>query len=437
MVTIDRELGGTAPIDIVLDADPAFFASQTAYDDGDDEFDDAFDDAFDDEFASEFDNDTRDLGASSYWYNNYRLAQLREVHDYLDSLPETGKVLSLATTIEMLEILNQDETPGTFFLSVLYNRLPVEIKTALFDPYMSADGNQVRLSARVFDSDPELRRGELIARIRTHLIEELGFQPEQVHVTGMLVLYNNVLQSLYRSQVLTLGAVLVAIMLMFALLFRSLRVAAAAILPSALSVVCILGAMGLAGVPLDIMTITIAAISVGIGVDDSIHYIHRYRNELAIDGDPVAAMRRSHASVGSAMFYTSVIVMVGFFGAGAVELHSQHSVWVVDGAGDVAGTGGQPDVVADSVALVERALKRFVVFFPMQCACLVQPAVTLNATRQARNKLVSALVVFVRQFHEAAEVDDAEHIEFLFQFGAHTLDQLQIVVRAIQIEHRH
>jgi predicted RND superfamily exporter protein len=322
LITIDQKLGGTAPLDIIIDADAAFLSAQENGAAADSEFDDEFDDDFEDEFGAEFEDEfsdeldsgieKRDLGATSYWYNSFRLERLREVHDYLDSLPETGKVLSMATTLETLEILNQDETPGTFFLSVLYNRVPASIKTALFDPYLSADGNQVRISVRVYESDPDLRRGVLINGIREHLVEEMNFEPDQVHVTGMLVMYNNVLQSLYRSQILTLGVVFVAIMLMFGALFRSLKIALTAVLPSILSVGVILGVMGLFGIPLDIMTITIAAVSVGIGVDDAIHYVHRYRQELEVDGDAIEAMHRSHASVGRAMYYTSIIVIAGF-----------------------------------------------------------------------------------------------------------------------------
>ena len=319
MLTIDRELGGTVPLDIILDADQAFLEQQdVAEDDGfSDDFVDEFSDEFTDDFAAEYDDEYTagngaDLGATSYWYNTFRLDRLRAVHAYLDGLPETGKVLSLATTMEALEILNKDERPGTFFLSVLYNRIPPSIKDALFKPYMSADGNQVRISTRIYESDTKLQRERLLSDIRTHLVDELGFQPDRVHLTGMFVLYNNVLQSLYRSQILTMGVVFVAIMLMFGLLFWSFKIALLAILPSILSVGVVLGSMGLFGIPLDIMTITIAAISVGIGVDDSIHYIHRYRQEMQIDGDSLGAMYRSHSSVGRAMFYTSVIIIAGF-----------------------------------------------------------------------------------------------------------------------------
>jgi len=309
MLTIDRELGGTVPLDIILDADQAFFDQQDVAED------DEFSDDFGDEFTAGVGvgrGNGADLGATSYWYNTFRLDRLRAVHAYLDGLPETGKVLSLATTMEALEILNKDEKPGTFFLSVLYNRVPPSIKDALFKPYMSADGNQVRISTRIHESETKLQRERLLSDIRTHLVDELGFQPDRVHLTGMFVLYNNVLQSLYRSQILTMGVVFVAIMLMFGVLFWSFKIALLAILPSILSVGVVLGSMGLFGIPLDIMTITIAAISVGIGVDDSIHYIHRYRQEMQVDGDSRAAMYRSHSSVGRAMFYTSVIIIAGF-----------------------------------------------------------------------------------------------------------------------------
>jgi len=320
LATIDKELGGTMPFDVVLDADPAFFAAEPAPagDEFADEFTDEFADEFGEEFADEgfadegFGDNASDLGANSYWYNSYQLGVVREVHDYLDSLPETGKVMSMATTLEALETLNADETPGTFFLSILYKQLPPSVKEAMFDPYISDDGNQVRLSVRVYESNPELRRDELLSRIRNYLTDEMGFKPEQVHVTGMLVLYNNVLQSLFKSQIQTIGAVFVAIMLMYLILFRSLKVAFVATVPSLLAATVVLGSMGWLGLPLDIMSITIAAITIGIGVDDSIHYVHRFREEVAIDGNFYDAMERTHMSIGRAIYYTSVIVTAGF-----------------------------------------------------------------------------------------------------------------------------
>ncbi|HHQ13612.1 MAG TPA: transporter, partial [Chromatiales bacterium] len=306
LVTIDRELGGTTPLDVVLDADPAFFDRQQATAvEGDGEFSDEFDAEFDDE-------PDNGLGASSYWYNSYQLGRVADVQRYLESLPETGKVLSIATTIQTLTIVNEGRPPDTFFLSLLYRNLPEPVRQSLFDPYLSEDGNQVRLSVRVRESDPDLRRQQLLDRIRGHLIGEMGFSPEQVHLSGMLVLYNNVLQSLYRSQILTIGFVFLSILAMFFALFRSLKLALIALIPNVLAAGAVLGMMGLAGIPLDIMTITIAAIAVGIGVDDSIHYVYRFRVEFGRHHSYAQALHDSHASIGRAMYYTSVIVAVGF-----------------------------------------------------------------------------------------------------------------------------
>ncbi len=306
LVTIDRELGGTTPLDVVLDADSAFFDRQQVV------AGDEFYDEFDDELDAEADEQGNDLGASSYWYNSYQLGRVADVHRYLESLSETGKVLSIATTVQTLTIVNGGRPPDTFFLSLLYRNLPESVRQSLFDPYLSADGNQVRLSVRVRESDPDLRRQQLLDRIREHLTGEMGFSPEQVHLSGMLVLYNNVLQSLYRSQILTIGFVFLSILAMFFALFRSLKLALIALIPNVLAAGAVLGMMGLAGIPLDIMTITIAAIAVGIGVDDSIHYVYRFRAEFARHHNYAQALHDSHASIGRAMYYTSVIVAVGF-----------------------------------------------------------------------------------------------------------------------------
>ena len=314
MQVIDKELGGTTPLDVILDADPSFFNEQEEDVFTTEALDDEFGD-IDDEFMDFFEMEAAepdDLGATSYWYNTFRLGVVEQVHNYLESLPETGKVLSMATTIQTLQVLNQDETPGTFFLSILYKRLPADIKETLFDPYMSRDGNQVRLSVRVYETDQGLRRDELLKKIEQELVQVQGFHPDRVHITGMLVLYNNVLQSLFRSQTLTIVAVFVGILAMFLVLFGSLKIAFIAMLPAMLAAGAVLGTMGWLGVALDIMTITIAAISIGIGVDHSIHYVHRFRAEFEVDRDYVAAIRRCHGSIGRAIYYTSIIVIAGF-----------------------------------------------------------------------------------------------------------------------------
>jgi len=239
------------------------------------------------------------------------MRELDRVHNYIDSLPEAGKVLSLSTVFEVVkDLMGQDI--GGVELAIVQKSFPDDLKELMVSPYFSEQNEQVRLTVRVRETSKDLRRDEFLRGVREHLEGPLGLAPERIQFTGMLVLYNNVLQSLFQSQILTLGAVFGAILIMFLLLFRSLSLALITLAPNMLAAGLVLGAMGLLGIPLDIMTITIAAIVVGIGVDDCIHYVHRFIKEFAVDRDYCAAMYRCHNSIGRAMYYTTLTVVVGF-----------------------------------------------------------------------------------------------------------------------------
>ena len=301
---IDSQLGGTTPLDIIIEADPDFFNVE---DDENIIEDDFFDEAFFEDDDGEY-----DIGGDSYWYNSYRLKTIEAVHDYLESLNEAGKVISFDTTMDVLQTLNDGDEMDTFFLSVLYKKVPDDVKEALFDPYLSEDGNQLRISFRVYESYPDLQRGELLKKIKRDLTSELGLKESQVKLTGMLVLYNNVLESLITSQILTIGFVFAAIMIMYLFLFSSIKFAVIAVIPSIIASSSVLGLMGLMNIPLDIMTITIAAICIGIGVDHSIHYVHRFREEILDSSHADVAIKNAHNSTGQAIYYTSVIIILGF-----------------------------------------------------------------------------------------------------------------------------
>lgn len=312
MSVIDRQLGGTTPLDVVVDfkepeSEPeAQSAISGAIDnpEPDDEFDDEFDD-FEEEFEAE-------KGKAQYWFTSRRMEEVEKIHDYLDSVPETGKVMSLGTMLKVGRTINDGESLDNFKLALIYNKLPEKFRKIILTPYVSIEDNQVRFSIRVRDSDKDLRRNELLKRIRRDMSGKLGISEERVKLAGLMVLYNNMLQSLFNSQILTLGAVVVALMFMFMVLFRSIKIAFIAIAPNLLSVGTVLGFMGWAGIPLDMMTITIAAISVGIAVDDTIHYIHRFGKEFALSGNYIDSMHRCHSSIAYAMYYTSVTIIIGF-----------------------------------------------------------------------------------------------------------------------------
>ncbi len=269
---------------------------------------------FEDEFSEfdEFDEFDEQDNSDKYWFTSDKMAIIMKVHDYLDSLPEIGKVLSLGTMLKLAEEFTDGEPLDDFQLALLYTQLPDKFKDMVLTPYISIPDNQARLTVRIKDSLKGLKRDRLLKKVRSDLKNKLDLKNVDVQLAGIMVLYNNMLQSLFSSQILTIGFVVIALMVMFTVLFRSIKIALIAIIPNVISAVAVLGVMGLAAIPLDMMTITIAAISIGIAVDDTIHYIHRFKEEYEIDRNYISSMRRCHGSIGNAMYYTSLTIIAGF-----------------------------------------------------------------------------------------------------------------------------
>ena len=295
MELLDLKLGGTAPLDIVLESPQDYV--QEASD---------FDDDFEDDFG--FD----ETSTNGYWWNIINIKRLEAVHDYMDSLPEVGKVLSVASGIKVAEELKDGEPISELDLALVKNLLPEDIKETLLSSYISEDENQVRISSRVLETSKTLKRNDLLKEIENTLEDEFGFKKGEYRLTGLAVLYNNMLQSLFSSQIGTLGVVFVVIMIMFVVLFRSFYLAVIGMIPNLLAASVVLGTMGWMKVPLDIMTITVAAISVGMAVDNTIHYIHRFKLEFKKTSSYENSMKNSHNTIGRAMFYTSTTIIIGF-----------------------------------------------------------------------------------------------------------------------------
>ena len=300
MQVIDRKLGGTTPLNIVMNPDQKYFEYLKEVEQNKEE-------DFDDPFADEGDS-----AEMNFWFNSNMLDRVEKIHDYLESLPEVGKVQSISTLVKVFTQLDKGRKPDDYDLALIRKLMPENVKDSLVNPYLSEDANQIHINMRLIESNPNLRRSDLIEKIRKHLVEELKFAPETIQFTGMVVLYNNMLQSLYRSQILTIGVVVFAIMVMFMILFRSFSLALIGIIPNLLAAGTVLSLMGWLGIPLDMMTITIAAITVGIAVDNTIHYIHRFQKEFKVDQNYLETMDRCHGSIGKAMYYTSVTITLGF-----------------------------------------------------------------------------------------------------------------------------
>ena len=295
MKKIDDQLGGTTPLDIIL----KFPVSKNKKEK-------------DDEFSEwEEDNKDDDSDVSKYWFTRNKVDKILKVHDYLDSLPEIGKVISFGSIIRVAEDLtgNKLETLET---GVLYSKIPEEIKKEIISPYISVKDNEARISVRIKDSLKDLRRNDLINKINSELKSKIGLAEEEYKLAGVLILFNNLLQSLFKSQILTLGVVMLGISFMFLVLFRNITLSLIGVVPNFIAAFFILGIIGLLGIPLDMMTITIAAITIGIAVDNSIHYIYRFKEEFGKIKNYNDTVDRCHSTVGVAILNTSITIVFGF-----------------------------------------------------------------------------------------------------------------------------
>ena len=293
MKKIDDDLGGTTPLNIILKF-PSVQTNKT-----------------DDEFSEwEEDNETTE-NKSKYWFTRDKMDKILKVHDYLDSLPEIGKVLSFGSILRVAEDLNKKELQS-LEIAVLYSKIPLEIKKEIISPYISVEKDEARISVRIKDSLENLRRDDLIKKINTELNTELGLNRDEYKLVGVLILFNNLLQSLFKSQILTLGIVILGIFLMFFILFRNVVLSLIGVVPNFIAAFFILGIIGLLKIPLDMMTITIAAITIGIAVDNSIHYIYRFREEFKKINQYEKTLDRCHNTVGIAILNTSITIVFGF-----------------------------------------------------------------------------------------------------------------------------
>ena len=296
MKLIDEKLGGTTPLNIILKFDSN---EMEVVKEEEDQFDD-------------WDEESSEADQSKYWFTKDKIDRIKNVHLYLEKLDYVGKVLSFYSIIEIATKLNNDKELGTLEMGVLYSKLPDTIKKEIVDPYISVENNEARINLRIKDSSENLRRNLLINKINKELKTEVGLKDNDFKLSGILILFNNLLQSLFKSQILTLGFVMLGIFLMFLILFRNLKISLIGVIPNFIAAFAILGLIGILNIPLDMMTITIAAITIGIAVDNSIHYIYRFIEEYKINENYKDVIKICHSTVGIAIFNTSITIVFGF-----------------------------------------------------------------------------------------------------------------------------
>ena len=295
MKLIDEELGGTTPLEVIIKFPKKEIENTT-------EVDEDFEDWGDDENTND----------EKYWFTKDKIDKIKSVHNYLDGLPEIGKVISFSSIIDVATQLNNNQPLGTLEMGVLYSKIPDNIKTEIIDPYISIKDNEARINLRIIDSQKDLRRNDLIKKINYDLVNKIGLNESEFKLAGVLILFNNLLQSLFKSQILTLGLVMIGIFGMFLILFRNIKLSLIGVVPNFIAAFFILGIIGLLEIPLDMMTITIAAITIGIAVDNSIHYIYRFKEEFKRIQNYEETLKTCHSTVGVAILNTSITIVFGF-----------------------------------------------------------------------------------------------------------------------------
>lgn len=252
-----------------------------------------------------------------YWFTSEKMRIIGKIDDFLKDKNVTGhefigNVSSLASLLKLGKQINQGRDLDDLSLALIYSEMPENYREMVLSPFVNIEANEAHFSVRTIDSDPRLRRAKFLKDLQSGLNSLLAGEQVSAQISGIMVLYNNMLQSLVSSQIGTLGITVLVLFVLFVIIFRSFSYALIAIVVNLIPLCACFGIMGVAGIPLDIMSITIAAISIGIGVDDVIHYIYRYKREFARLGDEAAAIRASHASIGYAMYYTSFAIILGF-----------------------------------------------------------------------------------------------------------------------------
>ena len=292
MKLIDEKLGGTTPLEVII------------------KFPKKKDDDVDEE--DEWEEVKTEDDDSKYWFTKDKIDKIDKVHKYLDTLPAVGKVLSFSSIIQVATNLNDNKPLGSLEMGVLYSKIPDSIRKEIVDPYISITDSEARINIRIKDSNEGLRRNDLIKQINHDLVNKIGLKKEEFRLAGVLILFNNLLQSLFKSQILTLGFVMIGIFAMFFVLFRNIKLSLIGVVPNFIAAFFILGIIGLVGIPLDMMTITIAAITIGIAVDNSIHYIYRFKEEYNKTNDYKLTLKKCHSTVGVAILNTSITIVFGF-----------------------------------------------------------------------------------------------------------------------------
>jgi predicted RND superfamily exporter protein len=244
------------------------------------------------------------------------LAAIARVQDFLGAAPETLRGVSLADWVaEAREALEGPEAEGRPLDAEALERAAFVLEAVAKDdlPYwVRDDWTRARLSSRTIGLDSE-QNTALLARVEAAAHAAVAGVPGlSVRVTGLVPVFARMEEYLLASQIRSFATASLAIFVVFAVLLRSIGWALVAMVPNLVPVVLTLAWMALAGIPLDVVTVMIASITLGIVVDDTVHLLHGFQRARADGLAPGAAMGDALARSGHALVFTALVLSLGF-----------------------------------------------------------------------------------------------------------------------------
>lgn len=259
-----------------------------------------------------------DTGEEDGIKNPEVLAEIVAIQNYLNSWDNINHATSIVDVVRELNQALWDGDPAAY--AIPDTREGVAQQLLLFsmqggegvDSLVTYDYSSAVITAQMKTLDAQML-GNVIKEVENYLEENYGEQSGlKVQLIGTPKVMLRLMNRYVQTQVSSLVTSSIAVGLIVALLMGSLALGLLSLVPLLLTVLLNFGFMGFLSMPLDAVTSIIASLAVGIGVDYAIHYISRYRYELAQGHDQVSALKNTGVSAGKGIFYNAMALIIGF-----------------------------------------------------------------------------------------------------------------------------
>ena len=242
------------------------------------------------------------------------LVEMEKLQDYLKGIPEVTKSVSVVDYVKYLNTLLNKDVPDSQVITkdkaIDYVKLASLHGDNIVKSLYTKNYNEGRVSVRMKNVG-SARYEEIVNDIEGYI--KLNF-PLSVGcaITGIVPLLMDMQGHLIESQIKTFTLAFILVFISIALLLKSARIGMMSMIPNLIPIAITLGVMGYVGINLDVATIMIASVAIGISVDDTIHFLYRFKEEFKKDRDHYLAIQRTLSGVGRALIFTTVVATCGF-----------------------------------------------------------------------------------------------------------------------------